>query len=66
MVQSSTPTSQDDEIEKLMIEAEAKLAKEKEDEELKQILEANMSGFANSMNNTIKEIMEGSHEVRGK
>lgn len=66
MVQSSTPTSQDDEKEKLMLEAEAKLQKEKEEEELKRILEANMSGFADSMNNTIKEIMEGSHEVRGK
>ena len=66
MDQSSMLTSQDDETEKLMLEAEAKLEKEKEEEELKKIIEANMSGFANSMNNTIKEIMEGSHETRSK
>jgi hypothetical protein len=59
--QSKTP-----EMDEILKATEAKLEKEKEEEELKRILESNMSGFATSMENTIKEIMEGSHEVRSK
>lgn len=56
--QSSEHTSHND-IEELMIKAEEELETAKEQEELEQIINANINGFNEAIANTLKEIMDG-------
>lgn len=58
--QSSVPTSQDDnEIIKLMEDAEIKQLSDEEQKKLEETLKAASFGLNTAMANTIKEIMEG-------
>lgn len=58
--QSSVPTSQEDnEIIKLMQDAEIKQLSEEDQKKLEETLKATSFGLNTAMANTIKEIMEG-------